>query len=671
MRPFLRAEATLASPLAFILATLLPSRARARTGKVAPASSRHAANGVSFRPSRTSPETAPGFGGTALLPEREMALSSDAPGQQPIAPFEFHREQKVVLVADLVGSVSLMQRDELGVIQSWESFVQHVSQVIMPERQGRLVKSLGDGLLAEFDSAHEAVAAALGMHRWIQQARPEDSPMRLRIGLNATHVYEGEHDIYGTGVNLAARIAELALPGCTVMTSSVRDALTDGMDGDLEDLDQWYLKHVDAPIHVYGVRATGAPTTVWSASVDRTPMCPAIAVLPFKSRNLSTDEFAIGDLIAEGVTGQLGRTPDLKVISHLSTSAFQRGSRSLGDAETYLGADYVLSGSYVVAGKTILVITELADVARNEIVWTGRNAGEVEDLLQLHSEVCNSIACGCHLALLDREAQQALVRPLPTLQSYCLLLGGIGLMHRSEPKQFLRTREVLDALVERHRSHALPRVWLAKWYILCSTRGLSDRPRIEANLALQETRRALDAEPGHPLAWAMQGFVYCHLLKDIDRALHSCEQALQWNSNESLAWLFKAMVLAFDGNGALAWPAGQKALELSPLDPLKYYYHSLMASIAISAGKYEAAINFAQKSLRVNAGHLSSYRSLVIAQALAGQVDAAHHTLALLMQRDPQFTVSRFEQAYPSRERVPAYLEQLKDALRAAGAREH
>ena len=243
-------------------------------------------------------------------------------------------------------------------------------------------------------------------------------------------------------------------------------------------------------------------------------------------------------------------------------------------------------------------------------------------------------------------------------------------MHRSEPKQFFRTREVLDALVERHGSHALPRVWLAKWYILCSTRGLSENPRIEANLALQETRRALDAEPGHPLAWAMQGFVYCHLLKDIERALDSCDQALQWNSNESLAWLFKAMVLAFDGEGALAWPAGQKALELSPLDPLKYYYDSLMASIAISAQKFEAAIDFAQKSLRINAGHLSSYRSLAIAQALAGDGEAARRTMALLMQRDPQFTVARFEQAYPSRERVPAYLEQLKNALRAAGAKE-
>jgi tetratricopeptide (TPR) repeat protein len=312
----------------------------------------------------------------------------------------------------------------------------------------------------------------------------------------------------------------------------------------------------------------------------------------------------------------------------------------------------------------------LTDVERHEITWTQRVTANVADLVQQHSEICTAIANGCHRALLEKEARNALVQPLPNLQSYSLLLGGIGLMHRSAPAPFLRSREVLDALIERHSRCALPRVWLAKWYVLCSTRGLADNAKAQANFALQETRRALEIEPGNPLAWAMQGFVYCHLMKDVDQALKSCSQALEWNSNESLAWLFKAMVHAFDGDGSQALPAGLKALELSPLDPLKYYYDSLMASIAISAERYDLAISHAEQSLRVNASHLSSYRSLIIAQSLAGNGDAARRTLAQLLQRDPQFSVSRFADAYPARDRVPAYLERLKDALRAAGVKE-
>lgn len=565
-----------------------------------------------------------------------------------------------------------MQTDELGIIQRWQAFLVHVMQFVLPANEGQLVKSLGDGLMVEFDGAPRAVASALAMHRWLdeQQRETDRGRMQLRIGLHATHVYEGEHDIYGTGVNLAARVAALARPGQTVATASARDGLVDGLDGVIEDLGDWYLKHVDGPLHVYDIRSPDQVAPTWTPRANATPPVPTVAVMPFVSRTVQPEQYSLGHLVAEGVIGQLSRTQELKVISHLSTSAFRGRAGILDDAKAFLGAHFVLSGSYVITGKTLLVLSEFTDVERNEIVWTERLTGDVEDLVQMHSEICTAIANGCHRALLDREAREALVRPLPSLQSYSLLLGGIGLMHRSAPSEFLRTREVLDALIQRHGQCALPRVWLAKWYVLCSTRGLTDDAKAQANFALQETRRALDVEPGNPLAWAMQGFVYCHLMKDVDRALQSCSRALEWNSNESLAWLFKAMVHAFDGNGSEALPAGMRALELSPLDPLKYYYNSLMASIAISAERYDLAISHAEQSLRVNASHLSSYRSLIIAQSLAGQVDAASRTLARLIQRDPKFTVSRFAQGYPSRDRVPAYLERLKDALRAAGVKE-
>jgi adenylate cyclase len=525
--------------------------------------------------------------------------------------------------------------------------------------------------MLEFESAQRGVAAALAMHAWMKaECGATQTSMSVRIGLHSAEVYADEHDIYGTGVNLAARIATLAGPGETVVTAQIRDSLTDGLDGTLEDLGECFLKHLDAPVRVWRVGAAGQQPVLIAQRDYATPLQPTIAVIPFECRNVDPGQFALGELLADGVIGQLSRTRELKVISRLSTSLFRGRLTDIGDARTHLGAHYVLSGSYAVRQGKMLVSMELADTRKNTIVWTERITGDVVDLFQTRSELCDSIACGCHRVLLEKEAQAALTQPLPTLQSYSLLLGGIGLMHRSAPAQFLKTREVLDALIERHSRSALPRVWLAKWYVLCTTRGLVSDPRSQAQIALNETRRALDAEPGNALAWAMQGFVYCHLAKDIDRAVHSCDQALEWNANESLAWLFKAMVHAFDGDGEVAFPAGQKALELSPLDPLKYYYDSLMASIAISAGEYAQAVSYAEQSLRVNAAHLSSYRALILAQAFSGQIDAARKNMALLMQRDPEFSIARFERGYPSRERVPAYLERLKDALRAAGAKE-
>ncbi|CAN7674312.1 hypothetical protein LJR290_005382 [Variovorax sp. LjRoot290] len=589
----------------------------------------------------------------------------------PDADLGLPHHSTVVLVVDLVESVSLMQNDEAGAISRWLAFVAHVDHIIVPETKGRMVKSLGDGLMLEFDSAQRGVAAALAMHAWMKaECSAMQTSMSLRIGLHSAEVYADEHDIYGTGVNLAARIATLAGPAETVVTTQIRDSLTDGLDGTLEDLGECYLKHLDAPVRVWRIGAAGQQPVVIAQRDYATPLQPTIAVIPFECRNVDPGQFALGELLADGVIGQLSRTRELKVISRLSTSLFRGRLTDISDAHTHLGAHYVLSGSYAVSQGKMLVSVELADTRKNTIVWADRITGDVVDLFQTRSELCDGIACGCHRALLEKEAQVALTQPLPTLQSYSLLLGGIGLMHRSAAAQFLKTREVLDALIERHSRCALPRVWLAKWYVLCTTRGLVSDPRSQAQIALNETRRALDAEPGNALAWAMQGFVYCHLAKDIDSAVHSCDQALEWNANESLAWLFKAMVHAFDGDGEVAFPAGQRALELSPLDPLKYYYDSLMASIAISAGEYALAVSYAEQSLRVNAAHLSSYRALILAQAFSGQIDAARKNMALLMQRDPEFSIARFERGYPSRERVPAYLERLKDALRAAGAKE-
>lgn len=589
------------------------------------------------------------------------------------AGFHLQRQHKVVLVADLVQSVRLMESDELGVILRWQDFLAHVTATILPEAEGGFVKSLGDGLMAEFDSAPMAASAAMAMHAWFDRHQGDATAfrMQLRIGLHSTHFYEDRSDIYGAGINLAARIAALAPPGRTVVSAAVRDGLTDGIDGVLEDMGEWYLKHVEEPVHVYGIGPSGQVPVVWSLPEKTERVRTCIAVFPFVSHSAEPEQFAVGDLIAEGVIGRLGRTRELKVISHLSTAVFRERPRGLQEAQTYLGAHYVLSGSYAVHGKNVIVLAELADTKKNEIVWTERAAGAVLDLVQLHSELCDAISSGCHRALLDTEAKAALVQPLPTLQSYSLLLGGIGLMHRSAAQQFLKTREILEALIERHGQCALPRIWLAKWYVLCSTRGLVDNAKAQAQSALRETQRALEVEPDNALALAMQGFVYCHLMKDVERALQSCDAALELSSNESLAWLFKGMVHAFDGEGAVALPAGRKARELSPMDPLKYYYDSLMASIAISAGEYETAIGFAKDSLRVNATHLSSHRALILAQSLGGHLDEARKNMALLAARDPQFSIERFERGYPSRERVPRYLEQLKDALRAAGAPEH
>ena len=161
--------------------------------------------------------------------------------------------QKVVLVIDVVESVRLMAADEPGTVARWHNFVQTARHLTIPQHKGRLVKSLGDGLMVEFENSRDATNAAQAFHIAINASNaglPADRQMHLRAGINDTPVYTSQMDIFGAGVNLAARLATLAGPGETVVSASVRDGLTDGLDANIEDLSECYLKHIDEPVHI-------------------------------------------------------------------------------------------------------------------------------------------------------------------------------------------------------------------------------------------------------------------------------------------------------------------------------------------------------------------------------------------------------------------------------------
>lgn len=554
--------------------------------------------------------------------------------------------QKVVLVIDLVESVRLMSADEAGTVARWHDFVRHAQTQAIPAHQGRLVKSLGDGLMVEFEHARDAVNAAQTLHGALSRTNAglnAERQMQLRAGINSSQIYTDQLDIYGAGVNLAARLATLAGPGETVVSASVRDGLTDGLDASIEDLGECYLKHIEQPVSAYRVGPAGAALIAIPSRADYTArLQPTIAVIPFESRSQEAEHFAIGEIIADGVIAQLARTPELRVISRLSSMAFRGRPDAAEDIRTHLGADYILSGSYVAIARRIVITAELTDATTHLVSWSDRISGEIDDLLSERSEITNSIADATHKALTDSEVQRARLQPLPTLRSHSLLLGAVSMMHRTARVDFFRAQELLLHLRERHQRQPVISAWLAKWHVLQVEQGWTDDARVAASHAMDNSKRALDLDPDSPLALCMGGFVCCNLMKDFDTALRQYERALQVNPNESLAWLFKGMLHAFRGEGEPAVAAANNAIALSPLDPTRYFYDSLAASIHLSAGNYGVSIHHAQRSLRANSSHVSTYRALTIAQVMAGQVEQAQQTAKQLMRLDPGLTVSRY-----------------------------
>jgi adenylate cyclase len=586
------------------------------------------------------------------------------------------RQETVVLLVDLVESVRLMQEHEASAVRRWADFIRVVVTTILPRHRGILVKSLGDGLLARFETVPAAADAAAEMHKTLAAQNlvlPEDQHFQLRAGINAAMAWSDGLDIYGTGVNLAARLATLAGPGETIASASAheqlaaalaslanpgetigsaaaRDELTHGVDASCEDLGLCVLKHFDQPVRAYRVGPASPLPSLTSRRDYGTAMQPTIAVIPFSARSDTPALFDVGNLIADSVIWRLSKAADLKVISRLSTAVFRGRANDIGEVSAHLGATYVLGGAYVVNAGQIMVTAELSEARNKQVVWTDQLNGEIGDLLRPESELADRVAKGVHFAILDAEVEHILTQPLPTLESYSLLLGSIKLMHRSSRDEFRQTRRILDELINRHGRIAAPRAWLGNWYILQVTRGWSEDRTREAAEALSTTHAALDRDPSDALALATEGFVYCHLLKDLDTARKRCNEAVNANPSHALGWLYLGTVNAFKGEGEAAVEATRRAMELSPLDPMRYYFESLGATAELSAQNYENAERLARSSLVLHRMHPSTWRALTISLVSQGRMDEAREALAKLRQLEPQLTAERYLARMPNAE---------------------
>ena len=215
-------------------------------------------------------------------------------------------------------------------------------------------------------------------------------------------------------------------------------------------------------------------------------------------------------------------------------------------------------------------------------------------------------------------------------------------MHRSSPPEFYRGRNALEALVERHPRVATPRAWLAKWHTLRVLRGLSDNPDKDTALGLEQTRRALDIAPEHALSLAIEGYVRCQLRGEAEVSGRLIERAIQINPNEPMAWLYQSVWSSMWGEAAESVCEAENAVDLSPLDPLKYFFDLILAGGYLSARNHTGAIALASRALRANKGHLPALRLLLCAQWESGQASNARVTLNEITRLSPTFSLSSY-----------------------------
>lgn len=598
------------------------------------------------------------------------AAANEPPSSTTVsAPEPLHPTQRLaVLVADLVESVRLMRTDESGTIERWGRFVEQVRD-ICARGGGRIVRSLGDGLMLVFDQVPSAAWAARALHARLADIDPAQDParcMRLRVGIHVGPVVQGDLDIYGVAVNLAARVVAHAGPGETWVTSEVRDDLIDGLDAELVDLGDVFVKGYAEPVRMYRLGPASQLTPMLTLGERMANLLrPGAAVLPFVPVPGDDPEGLVGEALAEELIGQLARLPELQVISGLSTRSLKGRGVALDELRNRLAVAYVVTGRYRLQGGRLRLQLELTETGRGVIAWAEGLEVRTGELFAGDGARLGELAHQLAAAMLSHELQRAAAQPLPTLESYTLLFGALTLMHRPARRDFDRARAMLEALQARHGRNAVAHAWLAKWHVLRAAQGWSADVQADALQARTHVMLALESDPGHALALAIGGHVHGYFSKDAVAAGQLYRDALSANPNEPLAWLYSSTWHAYRGEPGPAEDAAAMALRLSPLDPMKYYFQTFAATALLAGGHGQRAEGLARESIRMQRGHASTWRTLAYALILQGKGDEARDAVQQLLSLEPTYTVGTFRQRFPGRDGPMA--EPFAQALLEAG----
>ena len=392
---------------------------------------------------------------------------------------------------------------------------------------------------------------------------------------------------------------------------------------------------------------------------------PSIAVLPF--RNITGDP--AHDFVAEGLVEDLiealSRVPNFFVISRLSTLAFRNQDRHPREIGNVLGVRYVLSGSLRVLGDRLRLTIELTDTQLEAALWLARLDERFLDLFEVQDRLCEMIVQKVAPHLHAAEMKRIRVKRPDSLEAYDLFLRAQENMHNSSRTIFETSEALFDAALTKDPHYAAALAWRAYWHVLRVGQGWSPDPANDAAQADHFARSAIECNSMEPMAFAVHGHVASYLYKDFDLAFRRFETALGINANAAPAWLWSAAAQAWMGNGSRAVEEINRAMALSPYDPLMYAYSGNAAMAYLVDGQYERAIECALRSLRENRTYTSSYRLLVMALMLAGRGNDAQASARRLLELEPGLTVAGFRRRYPGSASPRADL--FCDALARAG----
>jgi adenylate cyclase len=585
------------------------------------------------------------------------------------------RRLAAILAADVAGYSRLMGEDEEGTLAALKAIRREVSDPKVKEHRGRIVKTTGDGLLIEFASVVDAVRCAVEVQRAMAERNadvPPDRRIELRMGINLGDIIKDGRDIYGDGVNVAARLEALAEPGGICVSRVVRDQVRDKLDFAFEDLGEQQVKNIARPIRVHRIvlgpeAGASARLTVTSA---KTPLAlpdkPSIAVLPFANLSGDPEQEYFADGMVEEIITALSRIRWLFVIARNSSFTYRGQAVDVKQVGRDLGVRYVLEGSVRKAGGRVRITAQLIDAASGSHLWANRFDDLLEDVFELQDKVAISVAGVIEPTLREAEVQRAVRKPTESLDAYDLRLRALAEFRKDTQEGVSEAIALAKRAVAIDPSYAPPAAMVGLCRHQQRLRGWGPISEADVAEAVGLARRAINAGKDDPDALWMGGWALATVGLEHAAGLNAIERSLALNPNSSIAWMFCGWLHGFANRPEPAIDAFERSIRLSPLDPVGWGSEGGLGFAHLLAGRYEEAVNWADRALHAYPKAVFMYGCKAAGCGYLGRGDEARQCIWRLSEFVPGFiTITGFKRAWEkfcSPGALGIYLEGLRRA---------
>jgi adenylate cyclase len=581
------------------------------------------------------------------------------------------RRLAALCFADIAGWTAMVEQRDSVALQTWLFLRERILFPLAEQYQGKLLDMAGDSVLIEFNSVVSAIAWAQAVQSNIEVSAPKigTTEVRLRIAVSVDDCIIDEQRLVGDGINIAARLQQLALPGEILTTDVVRLLAANKTSAVFVDRGEQQLKNISRSLRVFSVQRRKELTVeAPRAPYDQWHTRATIAVLPFRTIGSSEAPTYFAEGITEEIINGLARTKLLFVIARSSTLRYANNRPDGATIARELGVRYLLDGSVQQALNKLRISVELTDAVNGQSLWSHRFEGCPEDIFHVQDQIVAQVVPAIEPQVMSNEIRRTQNHPTDSLSAYDWLLRARAKMFTFDPEDFALCGDYLLRANALDPNYAQVKANLAWWYSLRLGEGWSTDRDADRALCLRYAEEGAYGDREDTYCTAVWGHILAFTARLQEEAEEQFNFAIENDTNSAFSWGTSASNLCFMGRPYEAIERLKNAYRLSPFDRMNFMFWTIQAIAEFMLENYAESIVWSRKALRENGRFIAAQRTLTAGLAMADDLVGAEKAAARLLELAPKFTVKDFISWYPLRH--PKHLAQLQVALLKAGLSE-